>query len=333
MKPNLLLVAIVALGVTSANAQKSSGGASAGSQGASAQPAAPATSQPSASDNRNQPTTGGQNQNQQQQSPPTIVTTTSDNSGSTSTTNQLGGGTNQFDGGTNQFGGATNQFGGTTNQFGSSTNQAGGTNQLTPTSSPGATNRLFGTNSTGRFGTNDMRNQDHAFTERDKAVLVRVREAVLPRIQVNGQTPPVHFSVSQGVVTLLGSVQTIQMRQEIEQIVIQSPGVVNIVDQLLVGGGGETTVSASDQQLLLRVRQAVLPQIQTSGAFAPAVDFSVNQGVVTVMGLLPTPEESQRIVALVRQVPGVVQVTDQVRVNQPGTATPTAPQPQGTPRR
>jgi len=72
---------------------------------------------------------------------------------------------------------------------------------------------------------------------------------------------------------------------------------------------------AGDQALLLQVRRSVLPQLQLAATALP-IDFNVQQGVVTITGTAPNTVEKQRILTLVRQVPGVVQVSDQVKLAQ-----------------
>ena len=72
---------------------------------------------------------------------------------------------------------------------------------------------------------------------------------------------------------------------------------------------------AGDQALLLQVRRSVLPQLQLAGT-GLLIDFNVQQGVVTITGTAPNTVEKQRILTLVRQVPGVVQVSDQVKLAQ-----------------
>ncbi len=76
------------------------------------------------------------------------------------------------------------------------------------------------------------------------------------------------------------------------------------------------TLSEPDRALLLQVRQAVLPQIQAGGGVAP-IQFQAHEGVVTLIGSVPTEEEKQRIAGLVEQVPGVVQVNDQLVLGPP----------------
>jgi hypothetical protein len=76
-------------------------------------------------------------------------------------------------------------------------------------------------------------------------------------------------------------------------------------------------MSPADQILLLRVRQSVVPQIQVAGQPVP-VNFTVQQGVVTVNGVVTSLAQKRQIAALVQQVPGVIQVSDQMLVNSTG---------------
>jgi len=148
----------------------------------------------------------------------------------------------------------------------------------------------------------------------------------------------VHFSVANGVVTVTGQAQSPAAQQQLEALVKSTPGVVAVLNQLnnaasptagtvtTTGNSGTTTaplnsggpsvagaMSPADQILLLRVRQSVVPQIQVAGQPVP-VNFTVQQGVVTVNGSVASLAQKRQIAALVQQVPGVSQVSDQIRV-------------------
>lgn len=201
----------------------------------------------------------------------------------------------------------------------SQTGTTGGTNQLLP-----QPNQLNLESNRFSFQTNSSRSvvtQDHAGTVADQALLIQVRQRVVPRIQGMSPWAPVHFDVHDGVVTVLGAVASPVLQKQIVALVQQTPGVVNVVDQLTTTTTTEkVTVSPQDQVLLTRVRQVVLPQIQIGGMPAP-VEFNVQQGVVTIIGAVPTIEQKHQIAALVQQVPGVVQVTDQVIVGRNNVVT------------
>lgn len=293
----IALIALTADGQTSSSGN--SQGTSSGTQGASSQGNSQGNVPTTERQNETQP--GFQNQQQQPQG---------------------------FAGQTN----AVSNFG-ATNQTGRISTGAVGTNSqgVLPTGRAGETNRMFGTNSGSRggssYGTNRnslrMSNrggqgkfQDEAGTETDRRLLGSVRERV--QAQVRGLTstasgaawaPTVHFRIQNGVVTIIGVVQSIEIKQQIEECVRQVPGVVQVVNEIefgsTQGGGGD-----SDDVLLTRVRETVLPQIQVSG-----IDFQCQGGVVTVIGAVPREEQKQQLVTLIRQVPGVVNVTDQVTVS------------------
>jgi hypothetical protein len=74
------------------------------------------------------------------------------------------------------------------------------------------------------------------------------------------------------------------------------------------------TVTDNDKSLLIAVRQSVQNQLGITTPAAMPVHFFINNGVVTLIGSVPTADESQRILLLVRQTPGVVQVVDRLQV-------------------
>ena len=184
--------------------------------------------------------------------------------------------------------------------------------------------------------------QDQAVTAADQAVLAQLRNRVVVP-GANGAWGPLNFSVANGVVTLIGRVQSPAAQQQLEALVKSTPGVVAVVDQLNTSptagfvtttsnSGTPTSVTApsnsgtsiagamstADQILLLRVRNSVVPQIQVAGQPVP-VNFTVQQGVVTLSGSVSSLAQKRQIAALVQQVPGVTQISDQIVVNSMGT--------------
>lgn len=225
--------------------------------------------------------------------------------------------------------GVTNQFGGTS-RFGTN-------NPLYPTGRFGDTNRTYGTNSGFRggssYGTNGSshngqhdsygeneregrtQHRDEAVTPQDRTLLITIRQKVQTEVRAitsaQGAWAPVNFKCDRGIVTIFGTVQTIEIKQEIEQCVRRVPGVVRVEDSIIIAGaGGGVEDGGSDQVLVTRVRERVMPQIQVTG-----IDFQCHNGVVTVIGSVPQPEVKERLISLVREVPGVVNVTDQITVN------------------
>ena len=168
--------------------------------------------------------------------------------------------------------------------------------------------------------------QDQAVTTVDRTLLLAVRQAVQAQMPNPAAFSPISFQVRNGVVTLAGQVQNASSEAQLESLVQQVPGVTGIINHLVVAGSpgaaqagtgqgvGQPVMSSQDQGLLLRIRQIVLPQVQVASMPVP-LNFNVQQGVVTLTGTLPNAAQKAQIAALVRQVPGVVQVNDQLLVN------------------
>jgi hypothetical protein len=88
-----------------------------------------------------------------------------------------------------------------------------------------------------------------------------------------------------------------------------------------VAGGTRSTLAtqdkaftAADQKLLFEVRKQALPVIGAS-EWASPVHFQLQNGVVTLVGLVPSVEQQQRLMSLVQQTPGVTRVINQLTVD------------------
>jgi hypothetical protein len=185
---------------------------------------------------------------------------------------------------------------------------------LPPTGAPGA-NRIFGSTTNRAAG---VALQDRSVTESDRNLLQNIRKLVIPRLEAMGAWgPAVHFWVGDGNVTMVGTVQSKETRAEAEAMVSQLSGVASVKDNLFVGNI-DPNASETDQELLYRVREAVLPQVATGSASSP-VDFSVRDGVVTVVGRASSPEEATRLQKMVQQVPGVDHVKSELLVSNSGS--------------
>jgi osmotically-inducible protein OsmY len=134
---------------------------------------------------------------------------------------------------------ATNGFAGTGTNSGFRTNTPG----WSPTGNVDATNRMYGSNWNSANGSvsNRMTSafQDTALTATDRSLLAQVRQTVITRLQPVGAWSPaaVHFQVNNGIVTLLGTVTTVQVSQQIEMTATQVPGIVRVVNRLVVNNG------------------------------------------------------------------------------------------------
>lgn len=98
-----------------------------------------------------------------------------------------------------------------------------------------ATNSFVGTN---QFVTNQIfAIQDQAVTIPDQRLLVQVRLRAAPVMGAMAPSlgfMPVHFLVQQNVVTVVGEVVAEPQKQQIIELVQQTPGVVQVVDKLTV---------------------------------------------------------------------------------------------------
>lgn len=82
----------------------------------------------------------------------------------------------------------------------------------------------------------------------------------------------------------------------------------------------DTAFLPSDQQILLQLHRSVgaqLAPVLQPGGILP-IHFFVREGVVTIVGYVPTPADQQRVAQIVQQTPGVVRVADELQVTEPG---------------
>jgi len=156
--------------------------------------------------------------------------------------------------------------------------------------------------------------QDSAVTPADQALLGQLQQSVVSRVPGSASWAPLHFQVQNGIVTVLGAVPNTLQQRQLEAVVQQTPGVLAVINKTTAAGSQPNGVGTSqDQALLLRVRQAVVPQIQVANTPVP-VDFRAHQGVITIVGAVPSIAQKRQIYALVQQVPGVLQIRDQMTV-------------------
>lgn len=135
-----------------------------------------------------------------------------------------------------------------------------------------------------------------------------------------------------GIVTLTGVVANEQERQQALQIARTVDGVKQVVDRLRVGGiqeggaepgagrqpGGQRPGAAELEQLT-ESDAALLTQVKTKLALdaevsALNIDVDVDEGVVTLSGTVDSEASRQRAIALAREVEGVRDVRDNLRV-------------------
>ncbi len=238
--------------------------------------------------------------------------------------NQLGlGGTNMSDA-TNAFG-STDQPGPGNDTNGYGTN-AYGTNGLTPTSNPGMTNRVYRTNSFSFTNQVTVRLEDRAVTPADRGLLIEIRHRCEPVLgQGQPWAPAVHFLCRDKDVIIFGFVPDQDDGQQLVGMVRQTPGVGRVINELV---SDDRAFSDADHQLLARLRTQVQPVLAQQPPPPGVVRFVCHGGAVTVVGYVPKLEEKDRILTVVEQTQGVVQVVDQLSLTRQsgpeGRVTPTS---------
>jgi len=125
----------------------------------------------------------------------------------------------------------------------------------------------------------------------------------------------------------MGLVRSADQAQQIQSQVSQMPGVSGVENELSTLPQDQA-VNESDRVILTQIRQ-VIPQSAPAGAWMP-VTFDVRQGAVAIAGIVPTVQESQRVETVVRQVPGVIQTSNTLIVDNSSNTgvTPTSTIPQ-----
>ena len=107
-----------------------------------------------------------------------------------------------------------------------------------------------------------------------------------------------------GQVLLTGQVPNESIRQEAEQVVSQTREVKRIHNELEIAGPTSTIVRSNDVYLTSRIKLKLLSDKSVEGLRIKVV---TENGIVYLMGLV-SQAESDRAVALIREVPGVQRI-------------------------
>jgi osmotically-inducible protein OsmY len=214
------------------------------------------------------------------------------------------------------------------------TNQFSSTNQFAMTNDNDAddTNR-FGRNDGSNGFHGDFRFRDQALTASDRVLLRTLVDGIEAQLGSTSSGRPVHFYISNGAVTIVGTVRTADESQRILARVQQTPGVLSTFNDLHVaspyapvqpqttGALGQTVTdhafSASDRSLLTTVQQEAALQLGVTGASGTQmpVHFSIQNGVVGVIGQVNSAQEKAALLAAIQRTPGVARVVDDVSLS------------------
>jgi len=214
----------------------------------------------------------------------------------------------------------------TTNDVGMATNGVQGSNNFALTNGANAS----GTNVNGNFVL-----RDQAVTPSDRVLLATLLQSTESQLGISSPSAlPVHFFIDNGAVTIVGTVPTADESQRILARVQQTPGVLSVFNDLHVGSSVAVVqpresffttpqnhaFSASDNTLLTAVEQEAAAQLGINSASTAQmpVHFSIQNGVVGVIGQVKTLQEKQALIADIQRTPGVVRVVDDISVANPG---------------
>jgi len=144
----------------------------------------------------------------------------------------------------------------------------------------------------------------------------------------------IYVHAAQGTVTLLGSVNDQNQKEQAEQAIWNIRGVQNVQDQLTVGGqqqygqqtgqqssrqygrqtgGQQQPMSASDQKLAQQIQQRIQNQLSSSN-----VDVSVSRGTATLQGSVQDNSQKQQAEQIARAISGIQSVRNNITIGGQG---------------
>jgi osmotically-inducible protein OsmY len=113
--------------------------------------------------------------------------------------------------------------------------------------------------------------------------------------------------VHNGVMLLIGEVRTPELRERAEKLAGGLEGVRRIVNEISVEEPTGFGSASRDRWLTLRAKTALLDIVDIEGFDPTRVNITVQNSKIYLMGLV-TAEEAERVVEIMRGVPGVQQV-------------------------
>ncbi len=135
--------------------------------------------------------------------------------------------------------------------------------------------------------------------------------ARLADVDVNS-TSALHVSVDHGVVTLSGVARSIAERDAYVNVTWKVDGVKDVRNQISINPNFRgVRQTARDDALAVRVYGALVGQ---TGANAFHVTVHAKNGIVTLLGTVPSHSVEQTMVAAAQKVSGVRGVTDELSV-------------------
>ncbi len=122
----------------------------------------------------------------------------------------------------------------------------------------------------------------------------------------------VHVSVDNGVVTLTGTIASMQERDAIETTARATGGVKDVQDKIVVDRSAPTGAQIEDDLTLSTKIHAAL--VAQTGVNAARIHVDVHRGVVTLSGSLPSAAHRAVAEETARGVTGVTKLIDDITI-------------------
>jgi hyperosmotically inducible protein len=142
----------------------------------------------------------------------------------------------------------------------------------------------------------------------DSTVSLRVKNGLISASDVKARN--IDVDVLNGVVTLTGLVDSTAEIKRAEEIAFSVEGVKGVTNLLTVGNRSMGQI-VDDKLIVGKINSSLLaePNMRTFN-----IDVDVNNGIVTLTGIIGTEELKNRAIDIARKTKGVVEVIDNLKV-------------------
>jgi hyperosmotically inducible periplasmic protein len=137
----------------------------------------------------------------------------------------------------------------------------------------------------------------------------KIQQEVNKQLQDNNSWKNVQANVSNGVVTLTGTVDVFRDKAKLDEKIRKRNGVADLRDDVLVAGA-----SVSDLKLQETLADKLRYDRINFGHVFNNLTLDVKDGVATVGGTVRTPVDKSSALSEVTNTPGVKEVVDQIKV-------------------
>jgi hyperosmotically inducible periplasmic protein len=137
----------------------------------------------------------------------------------------------------------------------------------------------------------------------------KIQQEVNKQLQDNNAWKNVQANVSNGVVTLTGTVDVFRDKAKLDEKIRKRNGVADLRDDVLVAGA-----SVSDLKLQETLADKLRYDRINFGHVFNNLTLDVKDGVATVGGTVRTPVDKSSALSEVTNTPGVKEVVDQIKV-------------------